>query len=94
MCPGEASAFLVKRKVGCIYLAQTASLSDIVLNAVALAFVLEVDDLVAQVFLTEKPPERPLGGNKKTRLRHVVSKIRPVTCGKTTYWLLGAVDRR
>lgn len=37
----------------------TSEWQDIVLNAVALAFVLEVDDLVAQVFLTEKPPERP-----------------------------------
>ena len=40
--------------IGCQYLAQTSSLSDIVLNAVALAFVLEVDELVANVLLTEK----------------------------------------
>lgn len=32
------------------------SRQDIVLNAVALAFVLDVDDLLAYVLLTEKPP--------------------------------------
>ena len=31
-------------------------LQDIVLNCLALAFVLDVDELVAQVLLTEKPP--------------------------------------
>ncbi|CAJ1460369.1 unnamed protein product [Effrenium voratum] len=41
--------------VGCIYLAETVSLADIVLNAVALNFVLDVDELVAKVLLTEKP---------------------------------------
>ncbi|CAE7522831.1 unnamed protein product [Symbiodinium sp. CCMP2456] len=47
--------------VGSIYVAQTASLADIVLNCLALAFVLDVDELVAQVLLTEKP----LGKNPK-----------------------------
>mmetsp|Transcript_4597 Transcript_4597/g.10793 ORF Transcript_4597/g.10793 Transcript_4597/m.10793 type:complete len:828 (-) Transcript_4597:38-2521(-) len=56
--------------VGCQYLAQTPSLSDIVLNAVALAFVLDVDELVANVLLTEK-------------LRGLLTKISPLSCGTT-----------
>ncbi|CAE7761790.1 unnamed protein product, partial [Symbiodinium sp. KB8] len=56
--------------VGCQYLAQTPSLSDIVLNAVALAFVLDVDELVANVLLTEK-------------LRGLLPKIAPISCGTT-----------
>jgi len=57
--------------VGSIYVAQTASLADIVLNCLALAFVLDVDELVAQVLLTEK-------------LRGLLTKIQPIDCGKTT----------
>ncbi|CAJ1366377.1 unnamed protein product, partial [Effrenium voratum] len=57
--------------IGCQYLAQTPSLSDIVLNAVALAFVLDVDELLANVLLTEK-------------LRGLLPKIEPLTCGTTT----------
>ncbi|CAE7836120.1 hmu [Symbiodinium sp. CCMP2592] len=56
--------------VGSIYVAQTASLADIVLNCLALAFVLDVDELVAQVLLTEK-------------LRGLLTKIQPIDCGKT-----------
>lgn len=55
--------------IGCQYLAQTVSLADIVLNAVALAFVMDVDELVADVMLTE-------------RLRQVLHKVEPMTCGK------------
>ncbi|CAE7644136.1 unnamed protein product, partial [Symbiodinium pilosum] len=55
---------------GSIYVAQTASLSDIVLNCLALAFVLDVDELVANVLLTEK-------------LRGLLTKIQPITCGMT-----------
>jgi len=40
--------------VGCKYLAQTADLADIVLNALALAFVVEVDELMAGVLLSSK----------------------------------------
>lgn len=58
--------------IGCQYLAQTSSLSDIVLNAVALAFVLEVDELVANVLLTEK-------------LRGLLPKIKPISCGTTSH---------
>jgi len=54
--------------IGCQYLAQTVNLQDIVLNAVALAFVLDVDELVADVLLTE-------------RLRSMVAKIQPLSCG-------------
>eukprot|EP00439_Symbiodinium_sp_Y106_P023607 s2968_g2.t2 len=43
---------------------------DIVLNCLALAFVLDVDELVAQVLLTEK-------------LRGLLTKIQPIDCGKT-----------
>ncbi|CAJ1335390.1 unnamed protein product [Effrenium voratum] len=58
---------------GCQYLAQTVNLSDIVLNAVALAFVLDVDELVADVFLTEN-------------LRSLLSKVEPLSCGKPHRW--------
>ena len=54
--------------IGCQYLAQTANLADIVLNAVALAFVMDVDELVADVLLTE-------------RLRSILPKIKPLSCG-------------
>jgi len=54
--------------IGCQYLAQTANLADIVLNAVALAFVMDVDELVADVLLTE-------------RLRCILPKIKPLSCG-------------
>ena len=56
--------------VGCQYLAQTASLSDIVLNAVALAFVLDVDELVANVLLTKQ-------------LRGLLPRTAPSSCGIT-----------
>ncbi|CAJ1394568.1 unnamed protein product [Effrenium voratum] len=56
--------------IGCIYLAQTVNLQDIVLNAVALAFVMDVDELVADVLLTE-------------RLRSLLPKIEPLSCGKS-----------
>jgi len=55
--------------VGCQYLAQTASLHDIVLNAVALAFVLDVDELLAQVLFTE-------------RIRMTLPRIKPLACGE------------
>jgi len=55
--------------IGCQYLAWTDGLGDIVLNAVALAFVLDVDELVAEVLLTE-------------RLRSTLSKLEPLSCGK------------
>lgn len=55
--------------IGSIYLAQTVSLQDIVLNAVGLAFVMDADELLADVMLTE-------------RLRSVVEKVEPMTCGK------------
>ena len=55
--------------IGCQYLAQTANLGDIVLNAVALAFVMDVDELVANVLLTE-------------RLRSILPKIQPMSCGQ------------
>eukprot|EP00913_Durusdinium_trenchii_P007971 g7477.t1 len=54
--------------IGSIYLAQTVSLQDIVLNA-GLAFVMDADELLADVMLTE-------------RLRSVVEKVEPMTCGK------------
>ena len=54
--------------IGCQYLAQTVNLGDIVLNAVALAFVMDVDELVANVLLTE-------------RLRSILPRIQPLSCG-------------
>ncbi|CAE7513703.1 unnamed protein product [Symbiodinium natans] len=55
---------------GCQYLAQTVNLQDIVLNAVALAFIMDVDELIAHVLLTE-------------RLRSMLPRIRPLPCVAT-----------
>jgi len=70
MCAPRLAVMAFLAYVGCQYLAQTPSLSDIVLNAVALAFVLDVDELVANVLLTEK-------------LRGLLPKIAPISCGTT-----------
>jgi len=58
--------------VGCQYLAQTITLSDIVLNAVALAFVLDVDEALCHVLLSE-------------RLRSSLAKMQPISCGSRPY---------
>jgi len=55
--------------IGCAFLAQTDGLNDLILNAVALAFVMDVDELVADVVLTE-------------RLRSTLAKLEPLSCGK------------
>jgi len=55
--------------IGCAFLAQTDGLNDLILNAVALAFVMDVDELVADVILTE-------------RLRSTLGKLEPLSCGK------------
>jgi len=55
--------------IGCKYLAQTVTLSDIVLNTVALAFVMDVDEYLANVILTD-------------RLQSVCGKIQSVRCGR------------
>lgn len=55
--------------IGCAFLAQTDGLNDLILNAVALAFVMDVDELVADVLLTE-------------RLRSTLGKLEPLSCGK------------
>jgi len=52
---------------GCQYLARTPTLEDIVLNAVALAFVLDVDELLANVLLTQKT-------------RTLLKRIQPLPC--------------
>eukprot|EP00928_Gymnodinium_smaydae_P037488 TRINITY_DN26011_c0_g1_i1.p1 TRINITY_DN26011_c0_g1~~TRINITY_DN26011_c0_g1_i1.p1 ORF type:complete len:882 (-),score=155.10 TRINITY_DN26011_c0_g1_i1:164-2809(-) len=54
--------------VGCMYLAQTVSLADIVLNAVALAFVLEIDEQICHVLLSQ-------------RLKARVVRMKPLPCG-------------
>jgi len=56
--------------VGCVYLAQTVSLHDIVLNSLALAFVLDVDELVAEVLLP-------------TELKTEVEEIKTIKVGKS-----------
>merc|ERR1719223_1591079 len=55
--------------VGCEYLAHTVSLNDIVLNSLALAFVIEVDELVAEVLLNRK-------------LKTTVENVKPIAAGK------------
>jgi len=57
---------------GCRYLAQTVILSDIILNAVALAFVMDIDEQLAEFFLPN-------------RLRHVSSHMEPLSCGRQNY---------
>eukprot|EP00437_Effrenium_voratum_P054669 CAMPEP_0181538750 /NCGR_PEP_ID=MMETSP1110-20121109/76026_1 /TAXON_ID=174948 /ORGANISM="Symbiodinium sp., Strain CCMP421" /LENGTH=753 /DNA_ID=CAMNT_0023670359 /DNA_START=44 /DNA_END=2305 /DNA_ORIENTATION=- len=71
LCIPRIAIMLWLGAVGCIYLAETVSLADIVLNAVALNFVLDVDELVAKVLLTEK-------------LRSLIPKINPISNGQTT----------
>ncbi|CAE7540517.1 unnamed protein product [Symbiodinium sp. CCMP2456] len=56
---------------GCQYLAQTVSLENIVLNAVGLAFIMDVDELIAHVLLTEQ-------------LRSMLPRIVPMRCGESS----------
>lgn len=56
---------------GCQYLAQTVSLENIVLNAVGLAFIMDVDELIAHVLLTEQ-------------LRSMLPRIEPMRCGESS----------
>mmetsp|Transcript_53515 Transcript_53515/g.125560 ORF Transcript_53515/g.125560 Transcript_53515/m.125560 type:complete len:786 (+) Transcript_53515:21-2378(+) len=56
---------------GCQYLAQTVSLENIVLNAVGLAFIMDVDELIAHVLLTEQ-------------LRSMLPRIEAMRCGESS----------
>eukprot|EP00930_Biecheleria_cincta_P028181 TRINITY_DN19652_c0_g2_i1.p1 TRINITY_DN19652_c0_g2~~TRINITY_DN19652_c0_g2_i1.p1 ORF type:complete len:996 (-),score=141.55 TRINITY_DN19652_c0_g2_i1:205-3192(-) len=51
---------------GCLYLCYTASLEDLVLNAMALIFVIEFDELIFSVFVT-------------ARAQKIVSSVQPLT---------------
>lgn len=69
LCMPRLAAAVCLAVVGCSFVAKTVSLSDIVLNSVALAFVMDVDELVASLFLS-----RPI--------QILLDRIQPVACGK------------
>jgi len=67
--------------VGCRYLAQTPSLTDIVLNAVALAFVMDVDELLANLICTQK-------------IRRTLESLQPLPCGTWRRSLIGTLQTK
>jgi len=69
LCLPRLAAAVCLAVVGCSFVAKTVSLSDIVLNSVALAFVMDVDELIASLFLS-----RPI--------QILLDRIQPIACGK------------
>jgi len=63
---------------GCKYLSETASLPDLVLNAMALAFILDVDEMLCSVLLPH-------------RLRTKLDRVKPMPCSDRGRKMLGFV---
>jgi len=68
LCIPRLIAAVCLTVVGCQFVATTLALEDILLNSMALAFIIEIDELVASVFLP-----------RYTQL--LIDKIRPVASG-------------
>lgn len=79
LCLPRVGAVFVIQIVGCEYLAQTPSLADIVLNACALAFVLDVDEHLYSVLCTQ-------------RIRTIVENLNPLPCSETSIKVFGTLQ--